>query len=117
MTLHSLEVLEERKKSIIAPNPLRVILCNTITPGVDIVSKEFSYNWDYIQSVFFSLTILTTIGREPTLTILTTISREPFITVLNITGREPTFIILTTTNRESTLNILITNGRDQPLIS
>jgi len=30
--------------------------------GVDIVTKEFSYNWDYIQSVFFSLTILTTIG-------------------------------------------------------
>ncbi|XP_023345518.1 potassium channel subfamily K member 18 isoform X2 [Eurytemora carolleeae] len=30
--------------------------------GVDIVSKEFSFNWDYIQSVFFSLTILTTIG-------------------------------------------------------
>ena len=32
--------------------------------GVDIVSKEFSYNWDYIQSCFFSLTILTTIGRN-----------------------------------------------------
>ena len=25
------------------------------------MSKEFSYNWDYIQSCFFSLTILTTI--------------------------------------------------------
>ena len=30
--------------------------------GVDIVSKDFSYNWDYTQSAFFSLTILTTIG-------------------------------------------------------
>ena len=32
--------------------------------GVDIVTREFSYNWDYIQSCFFSLTILTTIGRN-----------------------------------------------------
>ena len=30
--------------------------------GVDLVSKEFSFNWDYVQSCFFSLTILTTIG-------------------------------------------------------
>ena len=30
--------------------------------GVDIVSKEFTNNWDYIQSCFFALTILTTIG-------------------------------------------------------
>ena len=36
--------------------------------GVDIVSKEFSYNWDYIQSCFFSLTILTTIGENCFLT-------------------------------------------------
>ena len=32
--------------------------------GVDIVSKDFNYNWDYIQSCFFSLTILTTIGNK-----------------------------------------------------
>ena len=32
--------------------------------GVDIVSKDYSYNWDYTQSAFFSLTILTTIGRD-----------------------------------------------------
>ena len=31
--------------------------------GVDIVSKEFSINWDYTQATFFSLTILTTIGE------------------------------------------------------
>ena len=31
--------------------------------GVDIVTKIFSFNWDYIQSCFFSLTILTTIGK------------------------------------------------------
>ena len=32
--------------------------------GVDIVTKEYSYNWDYIQSCFFALTILTTIGKK-----------------------------------------------------
>jgi len=30
--------------------------------GVDLVSKDFTPNWDYIQSCFFALTILTTIG-------------------------------------------------------
>ena len=33
--------------------------------GVDIVSKDFTNNWDYIQSCFFALTILTTIGMFP----------------------------------------------------
>ena len=41
-------------------------VCSEVTgAGVDIVSKDFSYNWDYTQSAFFSLTILTTIGRWP----------------------------------------------------
>ena len=31
--------------------------------GVNIVTKGFTNNWDYIQSCFFALTILTTIGR------------------------------------------------------
>ena len=31
--------------------------------GVDLVSKDFTNNWDYIQSCFFALTILTTIGQ------------------------------------------------------
>ena len=38
-------------------------ICSEVSgAGVDIVSKDFSYNWDYIQAAFFSLTILTTIG-------------------------------------------------------
>ena len=31
--------------------------------GVDIVAKDFTYNWDYTQACFFALTILTTIGK------------------------------------------------------
>ena len=37
--------------------------------GVDIVSKDYSYNWDYTQATFFSLTILTTIGVKLTVCI------------------------------------------------
>lgn len=32
------------------------------TSGLDVVSQEFTINWDYLQSVFFATTILTTIG-------------------------------------------------------
>ena len=31
--------------------------------NVDPVTQSFTPNWDYIQAVFFSTTILTTIGR------------------------------------------------------
>ena len=34
------------------------------TAGLDIVSQNYQVNWDYLQSVFFSTTILTTIGRH-----------------------------------------------------
>ena len=30
--------------------------------GVDLVSQNYPDNWDYLQAVFFSTTILTTIG-------------------------------------------------------
>ena len=31
--------------------------------GLDIVSQNYQVHWDYLQSVFFSTTILTTIGK------------------------------------------------------
>jgi len=30
--------------------------------GVDLVTKDISFNWDYVQACFFSLSIITTIG-------------------------------------------------------
>ena len=39
------------------------VCSEAVGAGVDLVSKDFSFNWDYIQSCFFSLTILTTIGE------------------------------------------------------
>ena len=39
-----------------------VVCSEAADAGVDIVTKGFSFNWDYIQSCFFALTILTTIG-------------------------------------------------------
>jgi len=34
------------------------------TAGVDVVNRVFSINWDYLQSVFFASTVLTTIGES-----------------------------------------------------
>ena len=33
--------------------------------GIDIITQDFTISWDYIQSVFFSTTILTTISKYP----------------------------------------------------
>merc|ERR1712038_912331 len=33
-----------------------------MTAGINIVTQNYTQNWDYLQSVFFSTTILTTIG-------------------------------------------------------
>lgn len=32
--------------------------------GIDMKTKDYVYQWSYIQSVFFSSTILTTIGKN-----------------------------------------------------
>ena len=40
------------------------VAADAVGAGVDLVGKDFSYNWDYVQSVFFALTILTTIGKS-----------------------------------------------------
>ena len=32
--------------------------------GIDVVTQTYQHNWDYLQSVFFATTILTTIGRQ-----------------------------------------------------
>ena len=31
--------------------------------GLDVISQAFTIKWDYLQSVFFATTILTTIGK------------------------------------------------------
>ena len=35
------------------------------TSGIDMETKDVIYQWSYIQAVFFTSTILTTIGRIP----------------------------------------------------
>ena len=37
-------------------------LSEVMTAGINIVTQNYTQNWDYLQSVFFSTTILTTIG-------------------------------------------------------
>ena len=38
-------------------------LSEVMIAGINIVTQNYTENWDYLQSVFFSTTILTTIGR------------------------------------------------------
>ena len=33
--------------------------------GLDIATKEINYEWTYVQSVFFTSTIITTVGKWP----------------------------------------------------
>ena len=40
------------------------VISDASAAGVDVVNKDYSNNWDYIQSCFFALTILTTIGKN-----------------------------------------------------
>ena len=46
--------------------------------GVDVVSRDFTVTWDYLQSVFFASTILTTIGQF----LLCTVSQLTKITLV-----------------------------------
>ena len=47
-----------------------VRLSEAMTAGINITSQDFKINWDYLQSVFFSTTILTTIGMVCHLSII-----------------------------------------------
>ena len=35
-----------------------------VNNGINVVTQDFTISWNYIQSVFFSTTILTTIGKN-----------------------------------------------------
>ena len=50
--------------------------------GVDVVSRDFTVTWDYLQSVFFASTILTTIGQF----LLCTVSQLTKITLVLFLG-------------------------------
>ena len=55
---------EERMESLLAE--YEAVVDDAIRNNVDPVSQSFNPNWDYIQAVFFSTTILTTIGQTTT---------------------------------------------------
>ena len=59
LTIGSLD-FEEEMERLLADYEL--VVDDAIKNNIDPVSQSFSPNWDYIQAVFFSTTILTTIG-------------------------------------------------------
>ena len=43
---------------------LQVVVAGAASAGVDVVTGAWATNWDYLQSVFFATTVLTTIGTR-----------------------------------------------------
>ena len=42
------------------------VLADAVDAGIDVVEQNYTTNWDFIGSVFFTTTILTTIGYDST---------------------------------------------------
>ena len=38
-------------------------LSNATGQGIDVASKEIDYKWTYVSSVFFTSTVITTVGK------------------------------------------------------
>ena len=45
---------------------LQVVVDEALSNNIDVVSRQYVVSWDYVQAVFFSTTILTTIGGTTT---------------------------------------------------
>ena len=41
-----------------------LVMSEAADAGVDITTQNFTISWDFIQAIFFSTTILTTIGNK-----------------------------------------------------
>jgi len=50
----------ERIDSLLAS--YEVVVEEAVSNGIDVASQDYTVSWDYVQSVFFTTTILTTIG-------------------------------------------------------
>ena len=48
---------------------LQVVVAGAASAGVDVVTGAWATNWDYLQSVFFATTVLTTIGSPVSLVV------------------------------------------------
>ena len=62
-------------------------LSEVMIAGINIVTQNYTQNWDYLQSVFFSTTILTTIG--PVLTMILAALFKIRISVSRSVGGKP----------------------------
>ena len=40
------------------------IIAKSAGEGIDMETKDFEYKWTYVQSIFFTSTIITTVGRN-----------------------------------------------------
>ena len=54
-------VVEKLDKAL---SSYEMTLSNATGEGIDVSSKEIYYKWTYVSSVFFTSTVITTVGKD-----------------------------------------------------
>jgi hypothetical protein len=54
------EVIEKLDNALLS---YEMTLSNATSGGIDVSSKEIDYKWTYVSSVFFTSTVITTVGK------------------------------------------------------
>ena len=60
----ALRVIEELQRAL---SSYETTIATSAEAGIDMETKDFEYKWTYVQSIFFTSTIITTVGRTPSL--------------------------------------------------
>ena len=60
----ALRVIEELQRAL---SSYETTIATSAEAGIDMETKDFEYKWTYVQSIFFTSTIITTVGRTPNL--------------------------------------------------
>ena len=57
----ALRVIEELQRAL---SSYETTIATSAEAGIDMETKDFEYKWTYVQSIFFTSTIITTVGRN-----------------------------------------------------
>ena len=55
------EVIEKLENALLS---YEMTLSSATGEGIDVSSKEIDYKWTYVSSVFFTSTVITTVGKK-----------------------------------------------------
>ena len=54
------DVIEKLESALLS---YELTLASATGEGIDVVSKKIDYKWTYVSSVFFTSTVITTVGK------------------------------------------------------